>query len=222
MANIETARTNWHNFLAQSGAIDTPAAGTFNFYIYDDYGIAMMDDTGTERPMALFTQDMFIPVTDMYPSATNGCAALAQTETATNKQNYKSLDFIDSADRYAEFALWMPLNWNGGVLQYQVAWTASGAATPGQNVIWGLQGRAYAADDAINASWGTAILVTDTLLALNDMHYSSNSADLTVAGTPAVYNGEMTLFRVYRDGDNGSDNLVGDAKLLGIRLYWTR
>lgn len=222
MANIETARTNWHNFLLQSGSIDQPEAGTVNMYVYEDYGLALMDENNVERPIALFTQDLFIPITDMYPSTTNGCAALAQSETATNKQNYKSLDFADGADKYAEFALWMPLNWNGGVLQYQIAWTATGAGTPGQNVIWGLQARAYAADDAIDQAWGTAVTVMDTLLANGDMHYSSNSGDLTVGGTPATYNGEMTFFRVYRDADNGSDNLVGDAKLLGIRLYWTR
>lgn len=216
MANIEQASTNWHNFAEQGSAIDTPAAGTVNQGFYPDEGMYVVDDTGAEHPVALFTQDMFIPVTDMFPSTTAGCAALAQVETASNKQNYKTLDFDQTTQEHAEFAIWMPPSWNAGTISFQVVWTAA-AGSAAQTVIWGLQARAYADGDAIDQAWGTAITVSDALDATGDIHYSSNSSALTVGGTPAT--GEMVFFRIYRDI---SDTLAADAKLLGIRLYWTR
>lgn len=83
-----------------------------------------------------------------------------------------------------------------------------------------MQGRSYANDDAIDQAWGTAQTVTDALLAEDDMQYSAETAAITLAGTPAA--GEFVQFRVYRDADHVEDTLDADAKLLGVKVYYTR
>lgn len=215
MANIETAQTNWHNFLGQGGAPTTPAATTANLYFYDGDGFWAIDSSGLEHPIAVFMQDIFIPATDMYPSLTAGCAALTQSESATNKQNIKTLDFDQTTQEHAEFSISMPNSWNNGTLIFQPFWTAA-AGVPAQTVKWALQARSYAYGDLIDQAWGTAIVVTDTLNATGGVQFAASAA-LTVGGSPST--NELLLFRVYRDI---SDTLAADAKLLGIKLYWTR
>jgi len=154
---------------------------------------------------------------DGWPSTTNGCAALAQTEHATNDVDLKSLDFDQTTEEYAQWSFWMPDDWDGGTITAKFAWTA--AAGSG-DVIWALQGRSYADDDAIDQAWGTAQTVTDTLTATGYICYTSETGAITLAGTPAA--GEFVQFRVYRDADDGSDTLDADAKLLSVKVYYTR
>ena len=43
---------------------------------------------------------------------------------------------------------------------------------------------------------------------------------MTLAGTPAA--GELVQFRIFRDADNGSDTLAADAKLIQVKIYYTK
>jgi len=63
------------------------------------------------------------------------------------------------------------------------------------------------------------VLVTDTLITANDVHISAATAAITLAGTPAA--SEFVQFRVYRD-TGATDTLAGDARLLGVRITFTR
>jgi len=40
-----------------------------------------------------------------------------------------------------------------------------------------------------------------------------------VAGTPGAE--EYVAFRVYRDANNGSDTMTGDARLMGVKIHYT-
>ena len=95
-------------------------------------------------------------------------------------------------------------------------WTA---ASGSGGVVFFLQGISYANSDAMDASWGTAVSSTDTLLTANDLHEGPTSTAITLAGTPAA--GETVQFRIYRDISDASDTLTADAKLLGIYLKYT-
>nr|NIQ89662.1 hypothetical protein [Deltaproteobacteria bacterium] len=88
------------------------------------------------------------------------------------------------------------------------------------NVIWGLQGRSYGDGDAIDQAWGAAQEVTDAWQANGDEHITSTTASITLAGTPAA--GEDVQFRAYRDGGDVGDTMVGDARLIKIRVTFTR
>ena len=111
----------------------------------------------------------------------------------------------------------MPDNWNAGTITVKFVWTA--AAGSG-DVVWAFQGVSYADNDAIDALWGTAQTITDTLTAIDDVCVTAETSAMTLAGTPAA--GELAQFRAYRDADNGSDTHSDDAMLLGIKIIYTR
>lgn len=214
MANIETAQTTWHNFADTGTTPDTPAATTTNLYFYDNDGLYIMFDDGTEHGVALISQTAEIHAYDMWPSTTSGCAALAQTEFATNKQNLKTLDFDDTATEKAEFTLWMPRYWNGGTVQFNVMWTTAGGSA-GNTVKWKLEARGYNGE-AIDQAWGTGITVTANWNGSNYIDQSGVSAAVTIAGSPGI--GGLVQYRISRDP---SDTLTGDAKLIAVRIYYT-
>lgn len=152
----------------------------------------------------------------MFPSTTGGATALAQTETTTNKVNFKYIEFDQSTDQSAQFSMAMPDNWDGGAITYRVYWTATSGTG---NVVWALQGRSYGDDDALDQAFGTAVTITDTLLAANDMHVTSESGNVTMAGTPAA--GEMIHCKLYRDADAAGDSLTASARILAVRVEYT-
>jgi hypothetical protein len=169
-------------------------------------------DTGTGVGA---TGEIFLTAAGGWPSTTNGCAANAKNEYVTNDIDIYSLDFDQTTQEYAQWSVWMPADWNGGTITADFLWTAaSGSGT----VIFGLQGRSYANDEAIDQAWGTAQEATDTLLAADDIHVSPTTAAITLAGTPAA--SEFVQLRVYRDP--ATDTLNADAKLLGVKVFYTR
>jgi hypothetical protein len=202
----------------QRDAIAAPATGllvyntdtdAFNYYDGSNW-VGLSLGAGSER-------EIFLSPSDGWPSTTNGCAAAAQNEYGTNDVDMYSLDFDPDSDEYAQWTVWMPDDWDADTITFKVAWTA---ASDSGDVIWGLQGRSYADDDAIDAAWGTAQTVTDTLTAVDDVCVTTESAAVTLAGTPAA--GELTQFRLYRDADAGGDTLGADAQLLGVKIYYAR
>ena len=63
-------------------------------------------------------------------------------------------------------------------------------------------------------------MVTDDAQgAVEEMLVSSESAALTVAGTPT--DDEMTYFRVFRDVSDANDDMTQDARLIGVKLFYT-
>lgn len=204
---------------AQRDAISDPATGllvynttTNRFEHYD--GSSWVATGGVS---ALGSGEIFLTAAGGWPSTTNGCAANAKNEYGTNDVDVYSLDFDPDSDEYAQWTVWMPDDWDGGTITALFAWSA---ASGSGDVVWALQGRSYANDDAIDASWGTAQNVTDTLTATDDVCYSPETSAITLAGGPAA--GELVQFRVYRDADNGSDTLGADARLLGVKVYYSR
>lgn len=194
---------------------DTPAAGYTRLYFKSD-GLYFIDDLGDVHPVYTYFKEIYIPISQMFPSTTNGCAAVAKTEFATNKQNLLSLDFDQTTQEYAEFTVWMPNNWLASYsIYFEPVWTASGGSAS-QTVFWTLQGRAYADSDAIDQAWGTAQSSQDALMATGDIHYGPQSSGITIAGTPGA--GELVQFRISRDV---TDTLAADAKLLGVKLYYS-
>jgi hypothetical protein len=86
-------------------------------------------------------------------------------------------------------------------------------------VVWGIQAVALSDDDALDAAFGTAQTVTDTGGTTNDLYRSTESAAVTIGGTPAE--NDVVVFQVYRDAASGSDTLAIDARLHGVALFYT-
>lgn len=158
------------------------------------------------------TRGIYIPAQGMFAATTSG-AASAQLESSTNKVNTKVFDFDKDADEYVHFAIPSPLYWDGSTVTAQFYWTTAGSTG---NVIWGCQAVAFADSDALDTAYGTAQTVTDGFLTASDVHISSATSAITVAGSPVA--GEWVQFRIYRDADNGSDTLDADARLMGVRI----
>lgn len=151
----------------------------------------------------------------MTPSTTNGAAATT-TETGTNDVMLPTLNFDAATQEHAQFLFPMPKSWDEGTVTAQFIWTADSGSG---DVIWGIQAVAISEGDALDASWGTAQEVTDTLTTAGDNHTTSFTSAATIGGSPAE--GDLVAFRVYRKAADGGDTLGVDARLIGIRLNIT-
>lgn len=159
--------------------------------------------------------NVWVPASMWIPRTTTGCGVDSR-ETSTNRQNFDELLFDAGTDEFAQALVMMPNNYNAGTITARFYWTAS---TGSGSVVWGIQGRAYADDDALDSATGTAQTVTDTLLAVDDMHITSATSAVTLAGTPAA--NRPVQFQIYRDADAGGDTLANDARLLGVEILYT-
>ena len=159
-----------------------------------------------------------IPASAMRARSSNGCAPLAVVAGASNQPDKRTLDFDASAIEYAEFDVPMPKSWDEGTVTAQFLWSHAATAT-NFGVVWSLQGVAISDDDTHNVNFGTAVSVTDTGGTTNDLYISAETSAITLAGTPAEM--DLVCFRVAREATHGSDTLAIDARLHGIRLFYT-
>ena len=162
-------------------------------------------------------ESIWVPAGAMYPSTTNPCSDLTQVETTALRPDLKVLDFATGADEFAQFTVAFPKSWNEGTVTFQPFWTVTGTDTG--TVAWQLGGIAVSSDDTINTAFGT--LVATTALAhsgtSNDLMVSVESGAVTIAGSPAA--GDCCFFQINRDVS--ADNQAGDARLLGLKLFFT-
>lgn len=180
---------------------------------------AVGDTTGLQAALdgklAQGKQTVWVPAGAMTARTTNGAAA-GSAETSANKVMRKTLDFDAATQEHAQFAVAMPKSWNEGTVSFQALWTAAGGSG---GVAFGLQAVAVSDLDNLDAAFGTAQVVTDTLGTAGYLHQTGESAAVTVAGSPAE--NDLVIFQLYRDVANGSDTLGQDALLLGVRLFYT-
>ncbi len=163
-------------------------------------------------------QSMWVPAAAMYPTASAGCAAIAAVETTAGRPDMYVLDFDASSDENAQFSIAMPSYWNEGTITYQVYWTT--AATDTDGVAWSLSGVACSDNDTIDVAFGTAVVVTDDALgAAEDLCVTAESGAVTLAGSPAA--GDLAYFNIERDVSDGNDDMAEDARLIGIKIFYT-
>ncbi len=174
--------------------------------------------SGTLVNAAIGKQSMWIPAAAMYPTASNGCAAIAAAETTAGRPDMYTLDFDASSDENAQFSVAMPSYWNEGTVTFQVYWTT--AATDTDGVAWALSGVACSDNDTIDVAFGTAVVVTDDALgAAEDLCVTAESGAVTLAGSPAA--GDLAYFNILRDVSDSNDDMAEDARLIGIKLFYT-
>lgn len=158
---------------------------------------------------------VWIDAAAMRAKVTNG-AGFSDFDSGSNDLTLRTADFDTTTQEYVQFKLGMPAIWDEGTVTFKAYWTnTAGSST--QTVVWSLAGAAFSNDDALNATFGTAQTVTDTWIAQGDLHISDESSAITIGGTPAA--GDLVVFELTRV--TGSDNMSGDANLIGIMLYIT-
>ncbi len=160
-------------------------------------------------------ETIYVPAGAMSPNTTNGCAGLAQVELS-NGPELKCLDFDASSDENAQFTVCFPKSWNEGTITFQAFWTVTGTNTG--TVAWGLSGVSIADDVSINTAFGTNVVATAKAFSgtSNDMTVSAVSGAVTVASAAVD---TQTYFQIMRDVS--ADSQSGDARLLGIKLFYT-
>ena len=160
-------------------------------------------------------ETIYVPSGAMSPNTTNGCASLTQVELS-NGPELKCLDFDASSDENAQFTVCFPKSWNEGTITFQAFWTVTG--TDDGTVAWGLSGVSIADDVSINTAFGTNVVATAKAFSgtSNDMTVSAVSGAVTVASAAVD---TQTYFQIMRDVS--ADDQTGDARLLGIKLFYT-
>ena len=161
------------------------------------------------------THELWIPAGAMYTRTTNG-AAYTSRETSTNKVMVSSFNFDTTTQEYSQFNWGTPANWDAGTVRFKLYWTVTGGSAA-QTIDFDLQGLARSDDDPLDTAFGTAQNVTDTYIADNDVHITSYSSAITIAGTPVA--GDNVIFQLTRDV--ASDNLGVDCEVLGVLLEYS-
>ena len=182
-------------------------------------GVIQAEDSGGNVSAVKIAgkETMWVPSSAMYGATTNPADA-QQVETTATRPDMKVLDFDKDTDEFAQFSVAMPKSWNEGTLTYQVYWTPGSTNTG--DCIFGLQAVACADNDTIDVAYGTAVEVTDAGIGtVEDQQISSESGAVTVAGSPAA--GELTYFQLFRNANDGSDTFTADARVLGVKIFFT-
>ena len=182
-------------------------------------GVIQAEDSGGNVSAVKIAgkETIWVPSSAMYGATTNPADA-QQVETTATRPDMKVLDFDKDTDEFAQFSIAMPKSWNEGTLTYQVYWTPGSTNTG--DCIFGLQAVACADSDTIDVAYGTAVNVTDAGIGtVEDQQISSESGAVTVAGSPAA--GELTYFQLFRDANAGGDTFTADARVLGVKIFFT-
>ncbi|MCJ7830959.1 MAG: hypothetical protein MUP86_00325 [Dehalococcoidia bacterium] len=177
------------------------------------------DHATLKARLEAITAQIFLSAGAAVPKTTAGCAAAAQSEMATNKQNLKTLDFDPTTEEHADFTFALPSDYNGGTMTAKLLWMHP-ATTTNFGVVWGIAGRCYADGDALDAAPGTEVKVDDTGGTTSDVYISPATAAITWAGTPAA--GQLINLTVARKPGEAGDTMAVDAKLIGVQLTYVR
>jgi len=161
-------------------------------------------------------ETIFIPAAAMYPTTTNGCAALTQVEISSGQPELKVLDFDPSSDENAQFSVAFPKSWNEGVITFRAFFTVTGTNTG--TVSWALSGVSMGDNDTIGANFGTAVAPTAKAHSgtSNDINITAESGNVTISNAAVD---EFVFFNIARDVS--ADNQSGDARLIGIQIFFT-
>ena len=203
-----------------SGTITITDAANGNITIAPNgTGVAQAVDAGDNTAAIKIAgkETIWVPSSAMYPNSTNGAEA-AQVELS-NGPELKVLDFDKDSDEFAQFAVAFPKSWNAGTVTFQAFFTATSTDTG--TTAWGLSGVALADNGDLNTAFGTQVVATAKAHSgtSNDLDVAAESGAVTIAGSPGA--DEYVFFQIFRDANDGDDTLTADAKLLGIKLFFT-
>jgi len=174
--------------------------------------------TGAVANSVIGKHTLWIPAAAMRPTDSNGCASITDVETTSGRPDLHVLDFDTGADEHAQFGVCFPKSWNISTVTFQVWWCSTATDTDG--VAWGLQGVGVADNQTADIAYGTAVVVTDDAQsAAEEVYVTAESSAVTIAQTPA--DDDMTFFRVFRDVSDANDDMAEDARLLGLKLFYT-
>ena len=160
---------------------------------------------------------IWVPAGAMRPTVSNGCANITDVETTAGRPDMQVLDFDASSDEHAQFSVAFPKSWDEGNLTFQVYWTTTATDTDG--VAWVLSAVKVANDSTIDVNYSNSATVTDSALgAAEDLCVSAESGTLPVSGASVD---DLVYFKIQRDVSDSHDDMAEDARLIGIKIFFT-
>lgn len=165
-------------------------------------------------------QTVSISAPSLQPRSTNGCAAVAFSNGASNQPDVPYLAFDGAAKEYAGICFVLPLSYESNTaLRARFKWRRA-SGTGAANVVWGARGLAVADSASPAQNFGSDATVTDAAdTTTADFAFSDWISDITLAGSPA--GGQLAFIEVFRDGASGSDSLDSvDAWLTAVELQF--
>ncbi len=190
-------------------------------------------------------ETIWIPANAMTPTVTAGCSELTAVETtptagyAYGSPDMYVLDFNDEDNEHAQFSVAFPKSWDledgSNDITYQIFWSGIALNDPnppypgaGLKVDWGVQACGVGHEDSIDM--GADGFEMATIITAQG---SGTAEDMLIANGGGIaigpWNGvnaedQLCYFRVLRDVDGkhgmGDDDMVGDARLHGIKLFF--
>ena len=173
--------------------------------------------SGTAAVKIAGRETIWIPSVAMYGSTTNPADA-QQVETTALRPDLKVLDFDASTSEFAQFAITFPKSWDLGTVTFIPTWSPSNTDTG--DCLWSLSGLSVAEGETADTAFSAPQTSLDAGIGtVEDIQMGPESSAITIAGTKA--DGNQVFFQLERNADDGTDDFTGDARLLGIQLFYT-
>lgn len=164
------------------------------------------------------TVTLTLPVSAAQPVAG---ATLPQFKQAGSSLTVDSYSFDAAADEAIQFQLPKLPNYGSGNLTVKLLWYGD-TATSG-DVVWGAQLANITPDtdsqDAETKTFATANTVTDSHLGTTAQRV--HTCSITLSNLDSLAAGDVTWLKIYRDADNASDTMSGDAQLVGVVVEYS-
>jgi hypothetical protein len=127
---------------------------------------------------------------------------------------------FDAAADEAAFWSFQAINYASGNVTVTIYWYADTASTG--DVVWGVQLAAITPNtdtqDVETKAFATANTATDTHLGTTGQRL--HSVAVTVSNLDSLAADDEVWIRIYRDADNASDTMTGDAILTGATVSY--
>jgi hypothetical protein len=203
-----------YTFTRVTDGVDRNSAADIN-----DLQSAVESISSSVDSMSSINSSFMLSAGGITPAATNGCASPETKTSSTQLITYKVAAFDKDT---VEIGWWnhpLPSDYDGGTITYKVHWGHPAATA--YKVAWDLAAIAVGNDDAIDTAVGTVQQVNDEGGTTNDLYITSESTNVTIAGTPAA--GDMVYWRLRRVANDGTnDTLDVDAWLQYVEITYTR
>jgi hypothetical protein len=164
------------------------------------------------------TVTLTLPVSGAQPVAG---ATLPDFKQAGSSLTVDSYSFDAAADEAIQWQLPKLPNYGSGNLTIKLLWYGD-TATSG-DVVWCAQTASITPDtdsqDAETKTYGTMNTVTDSHIGTTAQRI--HTCSITLSNLDSLAAGDVTWLKVYRDADNGSDTMAGDAQLVGVVVEYS-
>ena len=105
-------------------------------------------------------ETVYIDAGALVPTTTNG-ATTGTNEYVTNDIEMDYFAFDDATLEKVQFKMAMPENWDRSTIKAKFFWTSATGSTTADTVEWGIKAGALSDSDAIDATLGTGVVISD-------------------------------------------------------------